>query len=137
MNNLVPTFFAIILLVALSFIILATSLVSCESNMGKLESIFNPYSNLYEITDEKVESLATTYDHYGLFDALMEEKYTEDKMYKVLPMGRLINVRIEDYVSPDKYEALKKRLQKHYKNNPNVKDVYICEAGTVVIDCRN
>jgi hypothetical protein len=35
------------------------------------------------------------------------------------------------------YEELKQDLKDHYEGNPKVNDVYICQAGTIMIDCRN
>ena len=52
-------------------------------------------------------------------------------------MGRLIIVKIEEYVPDDKYEALRKDLERHYKKDSRVNRVYINQGGTVVIDCRN
>ena len=53
------------------------------------------YGELYSITDEFVEKLQTTYQSYGVLGGVEYTKYTKDKEYKVFPMGRLINVRIE------------------------------------------
>jgi hypothetical protein len=91
---------------------------------------------LYKTTDYFVNSLSTEYESYGL----MGQKYsktTEDGTYTVFPIGRLINVKIEKYVEDDKYEHLKKDLLQHYKNDTRVHDVYICQGGTIMIDCRN
>jgi hypothetical protein len=65
------------------------------------------------------------------------QKYTQDGLYKVMPVGRLINVRIEKTENGSDYEKLKNDLKEYYKNNTNVKDVYICGGGTIMIDCRN
>lgn len=93
-------------------------------------------SNLYEQTDYFVDQLSTTYQSYGL-QGLSEKKTTKDSKYSVTPMGRLIIVKIEDYVSDDKYESLRKDLERHYKKDSRVNRVYINQGGTVVIDCRN
>lgn len=93
-------------------------------------------SNLYEHTDYFVKQLSTTYQSYGL-QGLSEKRTTRDSKYSVTPMGRLIIVKIEDYVSDDKYESLRKDLERHYKKDNRVNRVYINQAGTVVIDCRN
>lgn len=94
------------------------------------------YSNLYEQTDYFVEQLSTTYQSYGL-QGLSEKRTTEDGKYSATPMGRLIIVKIEEYVSDDKYETLRKDLERHYKKDSRVNRVYINQGGTVVIDCRN
>ena len=52
------------------------------------------------------------------------------------PIGRLINVRIEKDATDKEYEDLAKDLMKHYEGNDRVHDIYICRAGTIMIDCR-
>lgn len=92
--------------------------------------------NLYKQTDYFVEQLSSTYQSYGL-QGLAEKRTTDDGQYSVTPMGRLIIVKIEEYVPDDKYESLRKDLERHYKNDKRVNKVYINQGGTVVIDCRN
>lgn len=94
------------------------------------------HSDLYEQTDYFVEQLSTTYQSYGL-QGLSEKRTTKDGKYSATPMGRLIIVKIEEYVSDDKYKSLRKDLERHYKNDHRVNRVYINQGGTVVIDCRN
>lgn len=100
-------------------------------------SVINPNAELYEITDGFVKSLQTTYDSYGVFGGKEFTRYTKDNLYKVMPVGRLINVRIERFATSEEYEDLKNDLKEHYKDNPSVNDVYICGGGTIMIDCRN
>ena len=95
------------------------------------------YCELFEITDEFVEKLQTTYKSCGIFGGMEYTKYTKDKEYKVFPMGRLINVRIERYANDDEYESLRKALESHYSNDSRVNQVYRNQAGTIMIDCRN
>ena len=80
---------------------------------------------LFEITDEFVQSLDSTYESYGAFGGIEYQKTTSDGRYTVFPMGRLINVKIEEYVESDVYEKLRKRLERHYKNDNRVNKVYI------------
>ncbi len=94
------------------------------------------YSDLYEQTDYFVEQLSSTYQSYGL-QGLSEKRITKDGKYSATPMGRLIIVKIEEYVPDDKYEVLRKDLERHYKKDSRVNRVYINQGGTVVIDCRN
>ena len=94
------------------------------------------HSNLYDQTDYFVDQLTTTYQSYGL-QGLSEKRITNDSKYSVTPMGRLIIVKIEEYVSDDKYESLRKDLERHYKRDSRVNRVYINQGGTIVIDCRN
>lgn len=90
---------------------------------------------LFKITDKVVESLYTEYDSYGLYGGA--EEYTSDHEYRVMPIGRLVNVRIEREATDEEYEDLLEDLQCHYKGNSYVNDVYRCQAGTLMIDCRN
>ncbi len=64
-------------------------------------------------------------------------RYTKDNEYKVTPIGRMINVRIERYAEMEEYEDLRDALKSHYSNDSRVHDVFINELGTVMIDCRN
>lgn len=91
---------------------------------------------LYEITDSFVESLNTTYESYGLFGG-SHSRTTSDGLYTVTPIGRLINVKIQKYVSNEEYEDLREDLEDHYEDDYRVKKVYINKGGTVIIDCRN
>lgn len=91
---------------------------------------------LYKITDSFVESLYTKYDAYGI-PAEEYLKKTTDGKYRVLPMGRLINVSIMEVVEDDIYEELRDDLQNHYNDDERVHNVYINNSGTIMIDCRN
>jgi len=95
------------------------------------------YQELFSITDEFVEKLQTAYQSYGLFGGINDTKYTKDGEYKVFPMGRLINVRIERYADDNEYESLRKALESHYSKDSRVYQVYRNQAGTIMIDCRN
>ncbi len=113
-----------------NFIILLLLVFFCSCNNFK-------YRELYEITDEFVEKLQTTYESYGLLGGMNHTKYTKDREYKVFPMGRLINVRIERYADDDEYESLRKAIESHYSGDSRVHKVYRNQAGTLMIDCRN
>ena len=110
----------LIILVSLTF------LIGCSSNKKEL----------YKITDYFVESLETTYESYGI-TGMNHTKTTESGLYKVTPIGRLINVKIQEVVNNDVYEDLKEDLESHYRNDKRVNDVYINQGGTIMIDCRN
>jgi len=92
---------------------------------------------LYKHTDAFVESLETTYESYGIFSAKEHSVTTSDGLYRISPVGRLINVRYEKYVSEEEYEDLCDDLARRYKNDHRVDKVYVCNGGTVMIDCRN
>jgi hypothetical protein len=95
------------------------------------------YGELFKITDEFVDNLQTSYQSYGMLGGMEYTKYTKDNEYKVFPMGRMINVRIEHYADDDEYESLRKALESHYSGDSRVNRVYRNQAGTLMIDCRN
>lgn len=92
------------------------------------------YKDLFEQTDYFVEQLETTYQSYGLQG---EPRYTSDGEYRIMPIGRLINVRKEKLDGGPSYEDLKDILKSHYKGDNRVNDVFINSYGTIMIDCRN
>ena len=92
---------------------------------------------LFKEADAFVESLETTYESYGLLGGTDHSITTSDGLYILTPIGRLINVKIQKVVSDDEYEKLRKNLEHHFKNDKRVNKVYICQAGTIMIDCRN
>ncbi|MBN8643493.1 MAG: hypothetical protein J0L86_16905 [Flavobacteriales bacterium] len=94
-------------------------------------------SELFRETDFFVESLQTTYKSYGILGGSEYTKTTSDGLYSITPIGRLINVKIQKAVENDEYEELNQDLKDHYEGNSKVNDVYICKAGTIMIDCRN
>ena len=91
---------------------------------------------LFKETDLFVESLVSTYESYGILGGAEHSKTTSDGIYTITPIGRLVNVKIQKVVTDDEYEKLRKDLEDHYKNDVRVNDVFICQAGTVMIDCR-
>lgn len=93
-------------------------------------------TELYEVTDRFVDSLYTTYESYGLQGSKFLT-ITKDGKYQVMPTGRLINVKILEYVDTKTYIDLMEDLESHYSGNSRVKDVYINGLGTIMIDCRN
>ena len=114
------------------------SIISCLIVLISLNSCNNiKYRELYSITDDFVENLQTTYQSYGVFGGIDMTRYTKDNEYKVFPMGRLINIRIEHYADDDEYESLRKALESHYSGDSRVNRVYRNQAGTIMIDCRN
>lgn len=94
-------------------------------------------NELFKETDAFVESLQAMHESYGLLTGTNHAKKTSDGLYTITPVGRLINVKIEKVVEKGEYEELQQDLKDHYEGNANVKDVYICGAGTIMIDCRN
>ncbi|MBD3261756.1 MAG: ABC transporter [Candidatus Altiarchaeales archaeon] len=93
--------------------------------------------DLCEKTDEFVESLDTTYEHYGVRNAQDHEVITEYGTYRIMPFGRLINVKIlASDNDREAYVFLEQYLSSHYAQDKRVRDVYICGGGTVMVDCR-
>lgn len=91
---------------------------------------------LYEIIDSFVESLDTEFESYGMQGEKYSKK-TTDEMYRVMPFGRLINVKIMEVAEDGAYEDLRDDLKDHYENDNRVNKVYINNGGTIMIDCRN
>ena len=115
----------------LHFFFLASALLSlCACDNLK-------YAELYEITDEFVEELHTDVESYGLLGGVDDTEYTDDGAFRVLPMGRLVNVKIEPEATDEEYEALRAALESHYADDERVTEVYRCRAGTIMIDCRH
>ena len=119
----------------LTALLMSIFIVSC--NGSKIKKSIEPNAELYELTDGFVESLKTTYESYGTLHFEDNIKRTKDGLYRVLPVGRLINVKTESYSSSREYEILRDDLRFYYKNNIYVNDVDICGGGTIMIDCRN
>lgn len=94
-------------------------------------------NELFEKTDALVESLQSRYESYGLLGGRDHAATTSDGLYTITPIGRLVNVKIEKVVGEDVDQDLRKDLESHYKNDHRVSKVYVCAAGTVMIDCRN
>lgn len=109
----------------------------CFSLLVLFTSCSHSKKELYSITDSLIESLQTTYDSYGIVGGKDYKKVTSDGQYQVMPVGRLINVKILKAVSEEVYKDLQEDLKNHYKDDKRVNDVYISNGGTVMIDCRN
>ena len=110
------------------FFMLMSMLVGCKEMRHR---------ELFEKTDSFVESHNSSIQSYGLLGGEEYAEYAENGDYRILPMGRLINVRIEREASKSEYESLRSKLESHYSGDPRVNQVYICGGGTVMIDCRN
>ena len=72
------------------------------------------YAELYEITDEFVEELHTDVESYGLLGGVDDTEYTDDGAFRVLPMGRLVNVKIEHDATDEEYAREVERLSTRY-----------------------
>lgn len=90
-------------------------------------------TNLYKITDEIISSIDEG-SRYSIWQDNSE--VTEEDKYTIIPIGKLIIIKINDYVSNEEYEKLKIKIERRYKNNKTVKNVFINGHGTITIDCR-
>jgi hypothetical protein len=106
--------------------LLLTFIVSCSPSNKEL----------YDITDSLIESLQASYESYGILGGEEHIKKTSDGQYQIMPVGRLINVKILKVVSDDVYEELEEDLKSRYKGDNRVNDVYRNNGGTIMIDCR-
>ena len=121
-----------------SITILCTTLSTSCSFLESNEIVISPSKQeLYDKADGFVESLQTKYESYGILNATDYAVTTTDGLYQVMPVGRLINVKILKAVDSKTYEELKQELTEHYKSDTRVRNVYISNAGTIMIDCRN
>ncbi len=93
-------------------------------------------SELFSLTDTFVKSLETDFDSYGMLGGQKYAKTTSDGFYTVMPVGRLINVKINKAVTNKEYADLKDDFKSHYKNDKRVNDIYLNNGGTIMIDCR-
>ena len=111
---------------------LGMTLISCSQSKREL----------YEITDSFVESIPhysikdTEISSYGLLSGKKYSKKTTDGKYRVMPVGRLINVKILEVVEDRTYEELRDDLTDHYEDDNRVIKVYINQGGTIMVDCR-
>ena len=113
-----------------SLSIVLTSFV-CYSKGYTISSVFNPVNKeIFEISDKMISEC-----HYGLFG---DSKFTKDGKYRVTRIGRLYVIRIENFdeSTDENYNKILKAAKNHYKNSSLVNSVYICNGGTVVLDCR-
>lgn len=115
-------------------LLLPLLLFGCSDDSGGSASS-SKYNELYRITDYFVEQLYTVYDSYGITGEKYK-KYTKDNEYRVLPIGRLVSVRIEHVATDEEYEDLRYALASHYVDDYRVNQVYISQGGIVMIDCR-
>jgi hypothetical protein len=109
------------------YILASIFIVSCSESKKEL----------FKETDAFVNSLNTSVESYGLLRGEEYATKTSDGLYTIMPVGRLINVKIEKAVGADEYEELKSDIENHYKDDKRVNQVYINNAGTIMIDCRD
>lgn len=111
--------------------------IICSLSFILFTSCSSSNSELFKETDTLVESLQTSYESYGILGGSDHAKTTSDGLYKITPIGRLINVKILKAVNDHEYEDLRVDLERHYRGDSRVNKVYVCQAGTIMVDCRN
>ena len=104
----------------------------------KLMPICHKY---YKSKDDSVAQLNKTYlkilNNLSKFD----ETKSFDAWIKTIAVNTIIdefrvnNKRNALFIDKD-YEELRTDLEKHFKEDKRVNKVYICGAGTIMIDCR-
>lgn len=115
-------------LVSCFFVIFCSLFLPACFKLGEIKN-----KDLYALTDKYVESLNTVYKSYGLS---AQPELTLDGKYQVCPVGRLVVVKIMSVVDHTVYETLRDELANYYKKDERVREVYINQGGTVVVDCR-
>lgn len=110
-----------ILILGLLVLIINTS---CQNHINKNE--------LFKKIDGFVENM--DYRSYSVNPRNTE--LTKSGEYRVTPLGRMIIVKIERNATEAEYEKLKRKIARRYKRNKVVREVYINQSGTIVIDCR-
>lgn len=111
---------------------LCGSFISCskDDDNDEQSSAYAEFSSLFQKTDYYVNNLSS----YG--SGGVKSSDSSDGKYTVSIIGRLIIVK-KNYYSGATYSSIKDALEYHYKGNSKVKDVFLNNAGTVTIDCRN
>ena len=67
----------------IGLLLLSICILSCNGVVGKVKSIIDPHTELYQITDGFVVSLQKTYQTYGMFGGKEHTRYTKDGLYKI------------------------------------------------------
>lgn len=133
MKHITPfgIFATIMVVITITFIAIVVKNSDKEINLPEIS--FNKYSNLYDLTDQAIHEVCMS---TSIFD-LPPQKFTEDGNYQIIPIGRMVAVKIiSDGHDYNDYESLLKNLKKHYKDNYVINGIYINNGGTITIDCR-
>ena len=68
----------------------------------------------------------------------LDNESRKQKRFRVGDYRNFVMARnILEIVKEDYYKELENDLKEHYKNDKRVNDVFINNAGTIMIDCRN
>lgn len=126
----------IVLVLTLCFICF-TTITSCHKKITKEKPEPQKYVEVIKQVEDFVYDLTETYQHYDCFGHNSTTVYSDGKRFEIIPIGRMIVVKVDEYVSDDYYEDVKSEIKKKYENDHRVNDVFINGFGTISIDCRN
>lgn len=115
------------LLLTMLMALFMVGFASCSKD-DDYEKESSEYKALFYTTDKFVNKL-------GYNNSFTDSENTSDRKYLVTVIGRLIVVKKNSYSDPS-YDMVREALDKHYKSNSRVKDVFINKNGTITIDCR-
>lgn len=91
------------------FSALIVALTSCSSEK----------QDLLEKADYFVNSLYTDYESYGILGGVDHTEYTKNRYYKITPVGRLINVRIEKWILIVRSRKVENRFNATFQKQPS------------------
>lgn len=123
------------LFILISLLVSCISVVSMTSCSKDDDDYDNNYAALFAKTDYFIDMLDEVYERYDAFGSKSTE--TSDGKFTVTPIGRLIIVKKNSFATDITYTDVKEALEKHYRSNRKVNEIYINTGGTITIDCRN
>jgi hypothetical protein len=77
----------------------------------ELLSYLSGNGELFENTDAFVDSLYTTYESYGILKSTEYSRTTSEGLYTIMPVGRLVNVKIQQVATEEEYGELRDLLK--------------------------
>ena len=115
------------------FLFIALFLAGCMSEQEKNEIKFK---NLLIECDKQLEFMNDSYNSFGFNPSKAYKVSTEEYDFSIYPSGRMITIKILEFVEDEEYEKLIQILETYYKDNNVVKKIFRNQGGTVNIDCR-
>jgi hypothetical protein len=104
------------LVVCLSGILALMYVAGCSSDSEQYDdtellSYLSGNGELFENTDAFVDSLYTTYESYGILKSTEYSRTTSEGLYTIMPVGRLVNVKIQQVATEEEYGELRDLLK--------------------------
>lgn len=93
-------------------------------------ALYIPKKGMYRDISRTIDNIETG----SIYGFTGDTRHAGD--YSVTRLGKLIIVKIDGPASSERYEFLRLQISAFYALNKRVHDVYINEAGTIVVDCR-